>query len=215
MTIADSGIGIAADLLPRVFDLFSQGGAPASHAGLGIGLALARRLVEMHGGTIDAHSDGLGRGSVFTIRLPVATDATAPAPGARMARAASRRRVVVIDDNADAATAMAMLVGALGGDARVANDGERGLAEVVAFRPDLVLLDIGLPGIDGYETCRRIRALLGTSCLVVAVSGWGQEQDKQAAARAGFDRHITKPADPDVLARILAETPAAPREPQP
>jgi PAS domain S-box-containing protein len=211
LTVADSGVGISHEMLPRVFDLFTQDRADTvrSHSGLGIGLALARRLIELHGGAIEARSDGPGHGSTFTIRLPIAAGAerevSAPAAAPLI-----RNRVVVIDDHADAANATAMLIAALGGEAHVACDGERGLAEVLAVRPDLVLLDIGMPGLDGYETCRRIRRTLGSSVVIVALTGWGQEQDKQAAVLAGFDAHLTKPADPAALARLLASTsPAA------
>jgi signal transduction histidine kinase/CheY-like chemotaxis protein len=208
LTVTDSGAGIARDVLPRVFDLFTQGDAAStrSHAGLGIGLALARRLIEMHGGAIDAYSAGPGHGSTFTIRLPIgaakAEDrADAPPDGAP----ATSRRVVVIDDNEDAADTLAMLIGTVGGECHVAYDGEDGVRQVLAYRPDVVFLDIGMPGIDGYETCRRIRSAVGRSVVVVALTGWGQDQDKELSARAGFDTHLTKPADPAVLERMLAD----------
>jgi CheY-like chemotaxis protein len=206
VVVADSGVGISAELLPRVFDLFAQDDASAHGArpGLGIGLALARQLIEMHGGTIEAHSDGPGLGSAFTIRLPLSTGVaateatTVPRDAPRI-----RRRVVVIDDNVDAANAMKRLVTVLGGECRAAYNGEAGLAEVLAFRPDIVFLDIGMPGIDGYEVCRRIRRQIGSDLVVVALTGWGQERNKQEAARAGFDLHLTKPADPLALETIL------------
>jgi PAS domain S-box-containing protein len=212
LAIADSGIGISPAMQPRIFDLFTQdrAGSSRSHGGLGIGLALARRLIEMHGGTIEARSDGPGRGSVFTIRLPVgrpAADRPPPAPPDRTPASRTRHRVVVVDDNLDAANAMAMLVTALGGEARVAGDGASGLAHVLDWSPTLVLLDIGMPGMDGYETCRRIREAVGPRVVVVAVTGWGQEQHKRDAERAGFDAHLTKPADPGALERLLAEAP--------
>jgi CheY-like chemotaxis protein len=197
-------------MLPRVFDLFTQDRADTvrSHTGLGIGLALARRLIELHGGSIEARSDGPGHGSTFTIRLPITAEAEVE-PAVQATTLPIRSRVVVIDDNADAANAMAMLIRALGGEARVACDGERGLTAVLASPPDVVLLDIGMPGLDGYETCRRIRRALGGSVVVVALTGWGQEQDKQAAERAGFDAHLTKPADPAALQRLLASATSA------
>jgi two-component system CheB/CheR fusion protein len=211
ITIADSGVGISAEMLPHVFDLFTQdrSAGDRAHVGLGIGLALARQLIEMHGGTIEARSDGPGHGSAFTIRLPIASGAVAGAtagPSRGEARP-TQHRVVVIDDNLDAANAMALLIAALGGEARVAGDGVSGLEQVLAWRPTLVLLDIGMPGVDGYETCRRIRAAVGSSVVVVALTGWGQEQDKRAARHAGFDAHLTKPADPAALERLLAEPP--------
>jgi CheY-like chemotaxis protein len=212
LTVTDSGIGIPRDQLPRVFELFMQGddAKKKSESGLGIGLALARRLVELHGGSIEAHSEGPGRGSVFTVRLPVPALASAPATDERGTNALEiHRRVVVIDDNADAANAMALLVAALGGESNVAYDGESGLTQVISARPDLVLLDIGMPGIDGYETCRRIRKALGSDVIVVAMTGWGQDQDKEEARRAGFDAHLTKPVDPATLERVLAASGSA------
>ena len=207
LRIADSGIGISTDMLPRVFDLFTQDDATSqrSQTGLGIGLALARHLIEMHGGSIDAHSDGPGRGSTFTLRMPVAHLATtihAATPPATTPCAG--RRVLVIDDNAAGARAMQRLVKALGGECRVAHNGETGLADLREYRPDIVILDIGMPGLDGYETCRRIRQEFGSSLMVVALTGWGQERDKDKAMQAGFDMHLTKPADPTLLEGLLA-----------
>jgi CheY-like chemotaxis protein len=207
IVIADSGAGISADLLPRVFELFAQDKASAygTRPGLGIGLALARQLIEMHGGSIAAHSDGPGLGSVFTIRMPLAPDvAVAQSMTPPRETPLIRRRVVVIDDNVDGAIAMKRLISALGGECRVAYNGEAGIAEVLEFRPEIVFLDIGMPGMDGYEVCRRIRKDVGTDVFVIALTGWGQEQNKQDAARAGFDVHLTKPADPRILQAMLA-----------
>jgi len=209
LTVSDSGAGIAADMLPRVFDLFTQGDVQGSQAGLGIGLALAKRLVEMHGGAITASSPGPSQGSAFTIELPlpaVTVDATA-APAAVEAPELTRR-IVVIDDNVDSADVTAMFVEALGAETRVAYDGESGLALVLDFQPEFVLLDIGMPGMDGYETCRRIRAALGSGVSVVAMTGWGQERDKNDARAAGFDAHLTKPVDPAMLKRLLTDVDA-------
>ncbi|HKW12501.1 MAG TPA: ATP-binding protein [Gemmatimonadaceae bacterium] len=207
IVVADSGAGISADLLPRVFELFAQDKASTygTRPGLGIGLALARQLIEMHGGSIAAHSDGPGLGSVFTIRVPL-SPAVAIARSVTPARETPpiRRRVVVIDDNVDGAVAMKRLISALGGECRVAYNGEAGIAEVLEFRPEIVFLDIGMPGLDGYEVCRRIRKEVGANVFVVALTGWGQEQNKQDAARAGFDVHLTKPADPRILQAMLA-----------
>jgi signal transduction histidine kinase len=205
--IADSGIGISSEMLPRVFDLFTQDDTTSqrSQTGLGIGLALARRLIEMHGGSIDAHSDGPGRGSTFTLRMPVAhLAATIHATTPPVATPCAGRRVLVIDDNAAGARAMQRLVKALGGECRVAHNGETGLADLREYRPDIVILDIGMPGLDGYETCRRIRQEFGSSLMVVALTGWGQERDKDRAMQAGFDLHLTKPADPTLLEGLLA-----------
>ena len=212
LAVSDNGVGISREMLPRVFDLFTQGepSTGRSQPGLGIGLALARRLIEMHGGNIEATSAGPGRGSVFTIRLPIASRVAA-AELAQPSVAAERvaRRIVIIDDNEDAAQMLAMLVEQRGGEARVAHDGAAGLRAIAEFRPDVVLLDIGLPGMDGYETCRRIRMEpFGADLLIVALTGWGQEQDKQRSTESGFDAHLTKPADPLVLERILIGLPA-------
>jgi PAS domain S-box-containing protein len=207
ITVSDTGIGISREMLPRVFELFTQGEQPAEgpQSGLGIGLALARRLVEMHGGRIDAHSEGPGRGSAFVIRLPV-TDSAAVGPRALRARLRPiRTRVVIIDDNHDAAETMAMLIQEFGGSARIAHAAVSGLETVKEFQPDVVFLDIGMPGIDGYETCRRIRReRTERPIFVVAVTGWGQSQDKQRALDAGFDAHLTKPVDPAVVEELLA-----------
>ncbi|HEU4581314.1 MAG TPA: ATP-binding protein [Polyangiaceae bacterium] len=212
LAVEDSGSGISRELLPRVFELFTQGepGAQRAAGGLGIGLALARRLIEMHGGSIEAFSGGRGRGSRFVIQLPLPAPAAAPQPSERAARPpAADRRVVVIDDNADAADTLALLIEALGGECKVAYDGEAGVGAVLEFQPDVVLLDIGMPGIDGYETCRRIRLQRGSKPLIVALTGWGQARDKERALHAGFDLHLTKPASPAAIQELLARAPKA------
>jgi CheY-like chemotaxis protein len=204
-------------MLPRVFELFAQAERPTerSHGGLGIGLALARRLIELHGGEIAAHSDGPGRGSAFVIRLPLSEARPAQPSAPRVEVPRIRSRVVIIDDNRDAARTMSMLVDELGGTARTAYDAAGGLEAVQEFRPDIVFLDIGMPGMDGYEACRRIRQTpSGKHLIVVAVTGWGQPQDKQRALEAGFDAHLTKPVDPNAFTRLLvtsATTTAGPK----
>ena len=208
--IVDDGAGIEPAMLPRIFELFVQGDHDTSrhHGGLGIGLALARTLTEMHGGTIDAQSDGVGHGSSFTIRIPSPPfPEEMAAPVSAPVSAAPARRVLIVDDNADSAEVLVMLVRTLGGEALAAFDGESAVRAACEFAPDIVLLDIGLPGIDGYETCRRIRAQHGPSMKMIALTGWGQEQDKRRAADAGFDAHFTKPADPAVLESLLSNTP--------
>jgi signal transduction histidine kinase/ActR/RegA family two-component response regulator len=212
LSVSDSGIGISADMLPRVFDLFTQGDTSrtGSQKGLGIGLALARRLIEMHDGTIEAASEGVGLGSTFTLRLPASATIVEQAQTSSLHVAPVKRKVVVIDDNKDSADVTAEFVSALGGESKVAYDGENGISLVLAFRPEVVLLDIGMPGIDGYETCRRIRKALGRGIKLIAMTGWGQERDKQEAKSAGFDAHLTKPVDPAMLKGLLAEAaPAA------
>jgi signal transduction histidine kinase/CheY-like chemotaxis protein len=205
LTVADTGIGIEAHQLPRVFDLFAQAhpGGYDRHAGLGIGLALARSLVELHGGSITATSAGIGKGSVFTLRVPAPLLTPTDAAGVHAARSLGGLPVLVVDDNRDAADAMMLLVSQLGGEVRVAYDGFSALAALDEFGASVVLLDIGMPGLDGYQTCRKIREKRGAAVCVVAVTGWGQEQDRQLAAQAGFDAHMTKPADPEQLIELL------------
>src|SRR5688572_24628771 len=216
LSVSDNGIGISAEMLPRVFDLFSQGDRSAHRPqpGLGIGLALARRIVEMHGGRIDARSAGPGRGSEFTIHLPVlhgAEDSAGGRPSSVLMRHAVKQRVLVVDDNADAADTLAALVQALGGEARTATDGTGAIQCAIDFSPDVILLDIGMPGMDGYEACKRIRQhRFGRRAFIIAITGWGQEGDKLRATEAGFDAHLTKPADPAVLERLLAEATRTP-----
>ncbi len=206
ISVSDTGIGISNELLPHVFDMFVQA-EPATkraHGGLGIGLALARRLIEMHGGEIVARSEGPGHGAVFTITMPLCTASALQAPPPTDFPLVASR-VVIIDDNRDVATTTSMLVEQLGGSARMAHDAESGLTAIREFQPDIVFLDIGMPGMDGYETCRRIRQQPSPRpILVVAVTGWGQSQDKQRARDAGFDAHLTKPVDPAALANLLA-----------
>jgi signal transduction histidine kinase/ActR/RegA family two-component response regulator len=210
LSVSDTGIGISSEMLPRVFELFTQGEHPTHRrqAGLGIGLALARRIIEMHGGRIDARSAGPGCGSEFRIYLPVrdVVGALSDSPPSTAAPGGVRRRVLIVDDNADAAETLASLVGTLGGEARTAADGPSGIRCASEFSPDVILLDIGMPGMDGYETCRRIRQeRRGKRAFIIAITGWGQEGDKRRAVEAGFDAHLTKPADPLVLERLLAE----------
>jgi signal transduction histidine kinase len=208
--VADTGLGIPADMLPKVFDLFTQVDRHLDRAqgGLGIGLALVKRLVEMHGGTIAAASEGAGRGSTFEVRVPAAS---APAPAAVAApvrpTAAGGRRVLVVDDNEDAAESLSELLALCGHDARTAATGPEALAAVPAFRPDLVFLDIGLPGMDGYEVARALRAAPGDTPVLVALTGWGAESDRQRSAEAGFDRHLTKPVGREQLDELLAAFP--------
>ena len=207
--VRDSGIGIAAEQLAGVFTMFGQidRSDPRSQGGLGIGLALAQHLALMHGGRVEAASDGPGHGSRFTLMLPLAPDrpASATPAGERAAPAGlAARRVLVIDDNRDAADSTEMLLGTLGAQARVAYDGASGLAAIQAWLPDAVLLDLGMPGMDGFEVARRIRAdpaLAGVT--LVALTGWGQHQDRQRTQDAGFDHHLVKPADPQALQAVL------------
>jgi CheY-like chemotaxis protein len=199
-------------MLPRLFEFFVQGETPGrGTSGLGIGLALARQLVELQGGTIEAHSDGPGRGSTFTIHIAVLPgDCESPTAdtGAAAAPRVAGRRVLVIDDNVDAADMLADLITALDGTVATAYSGSDGLRRAAEFRPDVVLLDIGMPDMDGYETCRRLRTgTAGDDVYIVAVSGWGQRHDRDRALAEGFDAHLTKPADPKVLEELVARAP--------
>jgi PAS domain S-box-containing protein len=210
LTVADSGVGIPSEMLSKVFELFTQiEGSGRAKSGLGIGLALAKQLTEMHGGTIDAHSEGRHRGSAFTIRMPALSWGTFAGQGNKTeVQRCVGVRVLVIDDNVDGANMLTSLVASLGGEARAAYDGRSGLQAAAEFRPHVILLDIGMPGMDGYETCRRLRAAeAGQSAYIVAVTGWGQPQDRERALSEGFDAHMTKPADPRALERLLAEAP--------
>jgi PAS domain S-box-containing protein len=204
--IADTGVGIAESMIPRIFELFAQAGTVGHgrQSGLGIGLALARRLAELHGGTLEAHSDGPDRGSEFVLRMPAPDQVPRVEPplvasGTGLAGV----RVLVIDDNRDGADILGILIEEQGGLVRVAYDGASGLLVAQDFKPDVVLLDIGLPDMDGYEACRRLRAEFGRDTSIVALTGWGQERDKQRAFDAGFDAHLTKPADPQQLSKTI------------
>jgi len=210
--ISDTGTGISKDMLPRIFDLFEQGehSPEQAHGGLGIGLALARRLVSMHGGQIEAHSEGPGRGSEFVITLPLLAEASAPTSSSQQRsgeRPTTNCRAVIIDDNKDAADTMSLVIEQLGGAARTANDAIAGLKAIREFRADIVFLDISMPGIDGYEACRRIRReIADRNVVVVAMTGWAQDQEKQRALEAGFDAYLVKPVDPAAFEELLAGT---------
>ena len=209
ISVCDSGVGIAAEELRAVFDMFAQvpGSAERSQGGLGIGLALVRGLVALHGGTIEARSEGPGKGSEFVVRVPLANDRTRREPLPPAPEGQSQKtpcRIVVVDDNRDAAESLAMLLELEGHDVHIAGSGLAGLELVRHCDAQAVLLDIGLPDIDGYEVARRIRQQpWGTKLLLVAVSVWGQERDRQAAMDAGFDRHLTKPVDIHELTALL------------
>jgi signal transduction histidine kinase/CheY-like chemotaxis protein len=208
--VSDTGIGIAADALPRVFDMFVQANARDSRAqsGLGIGLTLVRSLVEMHGGSVAARSAGAGLGSEFLVRLPLARHDTRLAPAA--AGATGRTipglpRVMVVDDNRDAADSLAAVLKLLGAEVRVSHDGRSALDELEAFRPAAVFLDLGMPGMDGYETARHMRAReAARDTMIIALTGWGQESDRRQTEAAGFNQHLVKPADITALRAVLA-----------
>jgi CheY-like chemotaxis protein len=205
--VADTGIGISAALLPRIFDLFVQGEPTRDRAkgGLGIGLTLVKRLVEMHGGSVGAASAGPARGSVFTVRLPrLAVPAEALAVGASRIAARTSRRVLIVEDSADARRMLRLMLELDGHEVHEAEDGITGLAEALALRPDVAVIDIGLPGIDGWELVRRLRATeAGRRMILVAVSGYGQLEDQRLSREAGFDMHLVKPVAPEALAEAI------------
>jgi len=210
--VRDTGIGIAAADLPRLFDMFTQvdTSLERSRDGLGIGLTLVRALVEMHGGAVEARSAGLGQGSEFVVRLP--TVAEAPKPGPRPTKGATarpvRRRVLIVDDNQDGAESLAVLLQLGGHETHTAHDGQQAIEDAERLRPDIVLLDIGLPRLNGYEVCRRIREQpWGKELSMVAVTGWGQQEDRRRSQEAGFDTHIVKPVEPEALMDLLASLP--------
>jgi PAS domain S-box-containing protein len=214
ISVSDNGIGIAAEDLARVFEMFTQVGTESEHrlGGLGIGLALVARLVQMHGGTVTATSRGPGAGSTFSVHLPLCVAAEgADSKGADRERLDSdRRRVLVTDDNEDAATALALLLTHMGNDVQIAHNGEEALTVAEEFRPDLILMDVGMPELDGLEATRRLRKTeWGRRAAIVALTGWGQEADKRRSQEAGADDHLVKPVDAEALEKVLATVPIA------
>ncbi|GAC1390480.1 MAG: hypothetical protein NVSMB34_04060 [Variovorax sp.] len=211
ISVRDQGMGIDAELLPRIFDLFEQGkrGLDRAQGGLGVGLTLARRLTEMHGGQIEAFSEGRDRGSEFTVRLPCRTpvrEAEPATPAIAAAQGPCAQRILVVDDNHDAAAGIATILELEGHQVRIAGDGEEALALVEDYAPSIVVLDIGLPLLDGYEVARRLREAPRTrNVFLIALTGYGQKEDRQAALGAGFDRHLVKPANPDALLACIQE----------
>jgi PAS domain S-box-containing protein len=215
VTVEDTGIGIPPDHLPRVFEMFSQVSADTgrSQTGLGIGLSLACSLVEMHGGHIEARSEGLGKGSVFTVWLPLATTCLPQAAAGTQLmedRPAATARILVVDDKEDVVESLALLLLLYGHEVRTARDGLEAIEVAAHFRPDLVLLDIGMPGLDGYGACEHMRLQpWGKEMMIVAMTGWGQERDRRRTEAAGFDGHLVKPVDPAAILRLLAQMQAA------
>jgi signal transduction histidine kinase/ActR/RegA family two-component response regulator len=214
LEVCDSGRGIPSEMLPRVFDLFTQldGSMDRAQGGLGIGLTLAKTLVDLHGGTIEAHSEGLERGSRFTVRLPLPAapldlrhkeKATPTSPVAL-------RRILVVDDNRDAADSLAMVLGLLSAQVQVAYNGRDALEAIASGHPSLVFLDIGMAGMDGYEVARRVRLDRAFDDVVlIALTGWGQERDRRTSREAGINHHLTKPVDISALETLLASLDAA------
>jgi two-component system, chemotaxis family, CheB/CheR fusion protein len=208
VSVRDDGIGISAEMMPRLFTLFAQAHVGSKQEGLGVGLSLVRGLVALHGGTVEAHSTGTGLGSEFIVRLPFADAAPRPAaataPAVIAPAATPPMRILVVDDSRDAADICATLLELSGHRVQTAYSGRRALELAEEFRPDLFLLDIGLPDIEGYQLARRIRAMpWGQAAQLVAITGWGQEEDRRRAAEAGFDHHLTKPVAAEALDRLL------------
>jgi CheY-like chemotaxis protein/anti-sigma regulatory factor (Ser/Thr protein kinase) len=207
--VGDTGIGIPPALLPRIFDMFTQLQAhrDRTYGGLGIGLTLSRRLVQLHGGTIDASSEGPGRGSQFTIRLPMETilQGTEGRPADQGTAPHVRCRILVAEDSPDAAEMLSLMLSIKGHDVRVAADGEQAVALGREFQPQIAFVDIGMPRLNGFEVARQLREALGERVLLVALTGWGQDEDRRRSREAGFDHHLTKPPEPDVLDQLIAE----------
>ena len=203
--VSDSGVGISPVMLPRIFDLFLQvkGSLERAQGGLGIGLTLVKTLVTMHGGIVAVTSGGLGQGSEFTVRLPASAQAAEEAEVATPSPSAQVRRVLVVDDNVDSVQGMARLLRSEGHTVEIAFDGPGAIEAASAFRPDVILLDIGLPGMNGYEVAAKLRADGFTDATLLAISGYGQDEDRSKSREAGFDDHLVKPVDHDaLLARI-------------
>jgi signal transduction histidine kinase/CheY-like chemotaxis protein len=207
VSVKDNGIGIAANLLNQVFDMFMQvdRSTRRSQGGLGIGLTLVKSLVQMHGGSVEAKSEGPGLGSEFIVRLPLLNEAALPQESQRRIQPLPQRRILIVDDSRDGGESLALLLRVLGAEVALAHSGRQALECVAAFNPDVVLLDIGMPGMDGYEVARRIRANPAhRNMQLIALTGWGQDEDRQRSAAAGFNHHLVKPADVDKLRQLLS-----------
>jgi CheY-like chemotaxis protein len=214
VTVSDTGIGIPTDKLDRVFDMFAQINetGESGHTGLGIGLTLVKQLVEMHGGTVEVQSAGRNLGTAFLVRLPVLPDPVPsahghPIDGYESPRSA-RRRVLVVDDNADALESLSRLVKHMGNEVRRAHDGLEAIDVAREFQPEIVLMDLGMPNMNGYEAARRLRLEpWAQDVAIIATTGWGQEEDRRRSADAGFDRHLVKPIQIDSLREALCLCP--------
>ncbi len=209
--VQDTGVGIASDQLPRIFDMFSQvdRSLEKSQGGLGIGLSLVRRLVELHGGSVEAKSEGFGKGSEFVVRLPAIMDTPVPSSELKddqQSNLITPLRVLIVDDNRDSVTTLSMLLNLLGHKIHTAYDGEQALSAAREFRPDVILLDIGLPKLNGYDVCRKIREQpYGDRVVIIAQTGWGQPESRQKTSEAGFDHHMVKPLDTNALQKLLSD----------
>ena len=214
VSVKDGGIGIPAHMLSKIFEMFTHvdRNMERSQGGLGIGLSIVKQLVEMHGGTVEACSDGDGMGSEFIVRLSVDLSGVGLAPlhEVTVVRPTATYRILVVDDNVDSAESLAMLLTIMGHETKTAYDGLEALDAAEAFSPQVILLDIGLPKLDGVEVCRRIRQQAwGKDMVVIALTGWGQDEDKRKTLAAGVDAHLVKPLVPAALEQLLAELTAA------
>jgi CheY-like chemotaxis protein/two-component sensor histidine kinase len=215
VTVSDNGVGIPSDMLPRVFDLFTQvrDNLDRSHGGLGIGLALVKQLVELHGGSITAESAGPGKGSAFRLRLPVDLAPASPdvtEPDSRLLPHKAALKVLIVDDNVDVAQTMGWMLEAIGHDYRMVHEGKLAVPMAQDYRPDAILLDIGMPGMDGYAVCRALREqTLFDDTVIIAQTGWGQTQARAAPGESGFNHHLVKPVTMDRLEELLADIASA------
>jgi CheY-like chemotaxis protein len=217
VTVEDNGLGIPPEMLPRIFDMFTQVDRTLdrSRGGLGIGLTIARRLAELHGGRVEAHSEGIERGTRVVLELPALAEPPAVGPGALRTEAEGRDgarprplRVLVADDNADSGDSLGHLLRLAGNETTVVRDGLQAYKAAEDLRPDAVLLDLGMPGLSGYEVARRLRLHdWGRSMLLIAVTGWGQQADRLRSEAAGFDHHVVKPVEPEQLEALLDAPP--------
>jgi CheY-like chemotaxis protein len=210
VSIRDTGVGIPPPMLDRIFEMFTQvdRSLERSDGGLGIGLTLVKKLVEMHGGSVEAKSEGPGQGSEFVVRLPVVMSlvrANEPDGALGPAGPSARCRILVADDSPDSADSLALLLKLMGNEVLTARDGQEAVDLAALYRPDVVLLDIGMPRLNGYDAARQIRQQpWGKGVLLIALSGWGQQEDKRRAQEAGFDHHLVKPVEPAALEKLLA-----------
>jgi signal transduction histidine kinase/ActR/RegA family two-component response regulator len=215
VSVKDTGVGISHNMLPKVFEMFTQANQELerTQGGLGIGLTLVERLVEMHGGSVKAFSEGPGHGSEFVVRLPGLIEKPKPQPPEPTAseQTGAARRILVVDDNRDSAESLALLLRLSGHETHMAHDGLEAVETAATFKPDVVLLDIGLPKLNGYDVCRRIRQQPGGNGIVlIALTGWGQDEDRRKSQEAGFNGHLVKPVDHSSLTKLLTEF--APRD---
>ncbi|MEX2496213.1 MAG: ATP-binding protein, partial [Woeseia sp.] len=217
VTVRDTGIGIPPGEIRAIFGMFAQVSSARERAqgGLGIGLTLVSRLVEMHGGSVEARSEGPGKGSEFVVSLPTLTGTHRDLSPERQEKpkANHERRILVVDDNRDTAASLAMLLQMSGNTTREAYDGLAAIETAAEFRPDIVLLDIGLPNLDGYEVCRRLRDKpWGRNVMIVALSGWGQDEDRRRSREAGFDHHLVKPVHYAALLKLFGDQKSSPAQ---